>query len=219
MVTRPMSYQWLLLLLCATLGCAPNAPQGKERAAALFATCASCHGQAGEGREEYGAPAIAALEAWYVQAQLEKFQTGVRGAHPDDVAGLRMRPMSRTLRSPEDVALVAAYVAQLAPPSHARTSSGDASRGKPLYATCAACHGPLARGSRDQHAPPLHHASPWYLVRQLENFKAGIRGTHPADVTGAQMRPMALGLADEQAMRDVVAYIGTLLETRAQSTN
>ncbi len=210
MVTRTLSYQWLLALWLAASGCAPHAPHGKERAAALFGTCASCHGQDGGGREEYGAPAIAGLEAWYVQAQLVKFQKGIRGAHPDDAAGLRMRPMSRTLRSAQDVRLVASYVAQLAAPPRAKQTAGDAGRGQPLYATCAACHGADARGSPDKRAPPLYRASDWYLLKQLANFKAGIRGTHPDDETGAQMRPMALGLADERAMRDVVAYIGTL---------
>jgi cytochrome c553 len=200
----------MLLATLGVAGCAPAAPEGPERAAALFATCASCHGQDGAGRKEYGAPAIAGLDAWYVRAQLEKFQNGARGAHPDDAAGLRMRPMSRTLRSAQDVAAVAEYVAALPEVAPAASVRGDASRGKSLYATCTACHGADARGSHDKHAPPLHRASDWYLVTQLGNFKAGIRGTHPADLTGAQMRPMALGLADEQAMRDVITYIGTL---------
>lgn len=212
MATRTMP-KHLLLTLALTLvalGCAPEAPKGHERGPALFATCASCHGQDGGGRKEYGAPAIAGLEAWYLRAQIEKFQKGVRGAHPDDVAGLRMRPMSRTLRSSEDVDAVVEYVAALAPASPAKAVSGDPRRGESLFTTCATCHGADAHGNRDKNAPPLHRASDWYLVTQLANFKAGIRGTHPSDVTGSQMRPMALVLDDEQAMRDVVAYITSL---------
>lgn len=212
MATRTMQKHLLLTFAftVAAFGCAPETPQGHERGPALFATCASCHGQDGGGRQEYGAPAIAGLEAWYVRAQLEKFQKGVRGAHPDDVAGLRMRPMSRTLRSAEDVKAIADYVASLPPASPAKAVNGDSRRGESLFATCAACHGADAHGNRDKNAPPLHRASDWYLVTQLANFKAGIRGAHPDDLTGSQMRPMALGLADEQAMRDVVAYIGSL---------
>jgi cytochrome c553 len=37
-----------------------------------------------------------------------------------------------------------------------------------------------------------------------------VRGTNPADTSGALMRPMAQTLADEQAMKDVIAYIMTL---------
>ncbi len=204
------TYRLLFVFALGALGCAPEVPKGEERARALFATCASCHGEDGSGREAYGAPAIAGLDAWYVRAQLEKFQRGVRGAHPDDAAGLRMRPMSRTLRTPEDVSLVADFVAQLAPKAHAGAVNGDKSRGQSLYATCTTCHGAEAQGNHDQNAPPLRHANPWYLVKQLENFKAGIRGTHPDDQTGAQMRAMALGLSDEQAVRDVVAYIAAM---------
>lgn len=204
------TYRLLFVLALGALGCAPEVPQGEERARALFATCASCHGDDGSGREAYGAPAIAGLDAWYVRAQLEKFQRGVRGAHPGDAAGLRMRPMSRTLRTPEDVSLVSDLVAQLVPKEHAVAAAGDKSRGQSLYATCSTCHGPEARGNHDQKAPSLRHASAWYLVKQLENFKAGIRGAHPDDQTGAQMRAMALGLSDEQAVRDVVAYIAIL---------
>jgi len=163
------TYRLLLLFSLGVLGCAPEVPQGTERARALFATCASCHGEDGRGREAYGAPAIAGLDAWYLRAQLEKFQRGVRGAHPDDVAGLRMRPMSRTPRTPEDVALVSDFVAQLAPREHGHAAPGDAGRGQSLYATCSTCHGPEC-----------------------------VRGG------------MALGLADEQAVRDVVAYIAAL---------
>jgi hypothetical protein len=37
-----------------------------------------------------------------------------------------------------------------------------------------------------------------------------MRGTHPQDTTGAQMRAMSLTMEDDRAMRDVVAYIRTL---------
>ena len=50
----------------------------------------------------------------------------------------------------------------------------------------------------------------WYLVRQLENFKSGVRGAHADDAAGAQMRPMAMMLADAAAMRNVAAYIVSL---------
>jgi cytochrome c553 len=59
-------------------------------------------------------------------------------------------------------------------------------------------------------APPLVTASDWYLLTQLKNFKHGVRGANAAaDVSGAMMMPMAAPL-DEQAMKDVIAYIQTL---------
>ncbi len=59
-------------------------------------------------------------------------------------------------------------------------------------------------------AAPLHRSSDWYLFRQIENFRAGIRGARPGDQGGALMRPMVLPLTDEQKIKDVIAYIMTL---------
>jgi cytochrome c oxidase subunit 2 len=60
------------------------------------------------------------------------------------------------------------------------------------------------------NGPRLTGQYDWYLIRQLQNFKAGIRGSDPKDNYGAQMRPMTMTLADEQQVKDVVAYIQTL---------
>jgi cytochrome c oxidase subunit 2 len=50
----------------------------------------------------------------------------------------------------------------------------------------------------------------WYLKRQLQYFKDGVRGMHPEDQLGYQMTHMVSALKDEQAIDDVVAYINTL---------
>lgn len=210
MATRTPFLPLIILSLVASSACAP-APRSKEaQGVALYQTCASCHGERGEGRPEYEAPAIAGLEEWYVQAQLEKFRSGHRGAHAKDLPGLRMRPMARQLDGDEDVAAVAAYVSSLEPTHPAPTEQGDVEKGRELFATCSECHGADANGNQAKGAPALRNASDWYLVAQLEKFREGVRGTNPDDVTGGQMRPMALGLADAQAMRDVVAYIVSL---------
>ena len=84
----------LAIVTLATVGCirpdgANKTLPGKE----LFAACASCHGDNGTGQANIAAPNIAGLPAWYVEAQLVKYRSGIRGAHPDDLEGLRMRPM------------------------------------------------------------------------------------------------------------------------------
>lgn len=89
-------------------------------------------------------------------------------------------------------------------------AAGDAARGQGLYAVCSTCHGPNAEGMHEMNAPALAGREAWYLIRQLENFKAGIRGTHPDDVYGQQMAPMAQLLADAQAIQDVAAYLSSL---------
>jgi cytochrome c553 len=191
--------------------CSRSSPEGSTaRAREVYQLCAQCHGTDGAGNRALGAPAIAGLDAWYVEAQLFKFKQGVRGAHPDDAAGLRMRPMALSLRSDRDIKEVAAHVAQM-PPNHAQpVVTGDAARGQTLWGTCAACHGQNGAGNRATAAPPLDRGSDWYQVAQLDKFKRGLRGAHPDDTSGSVMRSIALTLEDEQAMNDVVTYITTL---------
>jgi len=60
------------------------------------------------------------------------------------------------------------------------------------------------------NAPALAGASDWYLYEAPTKFKAGIRGSNPNDVNAVLMRGMSNMLADDQAIRDVVAHITTL---------
>ena len=60
------------------------------------------------------------------------------------------------------------------------------------------------------NAPRAAGMSDWYIKRQLQSFKDGVRGAHPTDYYGFQMGFMARMLQDEQAMNDLVAYINTL---------
>ena len=181
----------------------------------MFALCVACHGDAGLGNRKFDAPAIAGLPDWYVEQQLVKFRDGVRGAHPDDRAGLLMRPMSRTLRKPTDVKSVAAYVASLTPaePKKSDDIEGDVEAGETIFTTvCIACHGPDGKGVQALpiKPPPLGHSDDWYLLAQLKKFKAKIRGNDVRDAAGMQMVGIAGTLADEEAMKDVIAYIRTL---------
>lgn len=87
---------------------------------------------------------------------------------------------------------------------------GDPEKGKMMFGVCVACHGRNAEGQRMFNAPRLANQTPWYLKRQLEKFKEGVRGTHPLDAGGMQMAPMAKLLRDETTVDDVVAYVMTL---------
>ena len=182
----------------------------ERRGQALFRLCVACHGSQGEGRVDVGAPAIAGLPEWYLTAQLQKFRQGVRGAHPADIAGMRMRPMARSLPTVTDVQAVAKYVAALPPRAPAQTVAGDAANGAQQYLVCLACHGPDASGNEQMGAPPLTIPNDWYLLRQLQNLQRKVRGADAQrDATGAIMQPIASTLS-EQAMQDVIAYIQTL---------
>ncbi len=192
-------------------GVASAAVADEARGRALFGQCAQCHGPEGAGSKMASAPAIAGLEGWYIEQQLKKFRSGVRGAHPDDVAGLRMYPMALWLKSDDDLVAVAGYVASLPDPTPKSTlAGGDAQRGKALYATCAACHGAQGEGNQAVNGPALVATNDWYLETQLRKYKSGVRGGNPQDQLGALMRSMAGTLPDDQAIADVIAYIETL---------
>lgn len=201
-----------LIFLLAVAGCntAPE-PTAAVRGKVKFEKyCAQCHLESGYGNPDIAAPAIAGLPEWYITRQLDKYRAGIRGAHFDDIEGFRMRPMSLTLRSGDDVAEVASYVSSLPPTMPAASVSGDPEKGKSLYATCTACHGAEGKGNEQLGSPPLTQTHDWYLVTQLKKFKGGVRAYDDRDTWGATMAPMAAGLTDEQAMNDVVAYIHTL---------
>lgn len=201
-------------LVASALGfVTPAAAQDPARGAAEYQLCAACHGDQGAGNESRGAPVIAGLPTWYVEAQLKKFQAGQRGYTRGDDTGLQMRPMASSLRTDADVASVATYVHALPAAHPAPTLAGDATRGQTLFAPCTACHGPDGNGNEALKAPKLAGQADWYLIAQLQKFKSGARGAHKDDATGAQMRAMASTLVDEQAMLDVVAYVRTLPAT------
>jgi cytochrome c oxidase subunit 2 len=184
-----------------------------ERGADLFRLCAVCHGENAAGNEAVGAPAIAGMPLWYLEAQLKQFRSGNRGTHFDDIMGMRMRPMALSLMREGDVEAVAAQVAAMPPVNPAPLlTGGDAEAGKATFTRiCITCHGPEGAGNKDMMgAAPLNRSSDWYLFRQVNNFKSGIRGARPGDQGGALMRPMMLQLTDEQMIKDVIAYIVTL---------
>lgn len=184
-----------------------------DRGTQVFKLCSYCHGDAGEGNPSIGAPAIAGLPEWYIKRQLMNFRSGARGAHPKDIAGMRMYPMARTLNGESDVDAVTKHVAAMPHVASAETIKGHVIKGKKTFVVCATCHGQNAEGNQTLNAPPLAGASDWYLVKQLQNFKHKVRAFDPArDPIGASMAPNAAGLSDDD-MLNVVAYINTFKYT------
>ncbi len=70
---------------------------------------------------------------------------------------------------------------------------------------CTLCHGAEARGNAAVRAPRLAGLAPWYLRAQLKSYQANLRGTHPNDVPGNEMRFIAATLTDELAVEKVIA--------------
>ena len=185
---------------------AQDVSRGKE----LFLMCAHCHGPKGAGDQMALAPSIAGLDAWYIEAQIAKFRDNERASHFDDLAGMRMRGMAKWLKTDADIKSVATYVASLPKVKDLTFTGGDAAKGAALYAPCSGCHGLNGEGMQAVGAPALAHTSDWYLHTQIKNYQAGIRGSDPRDIGGAAMRPMALILTDEQAIKDLLAHVATL---------
>ena len=115
----------LLLIAGVSLtGCRMGPADAATRGQEVFETCVPCHNADGSGNAAIGAPNIAGMKAWYVERELVKFRSGVRGMHFSDVEGMRMRPMALSLTSEDDVKAVAHYVETLTPVPHASTLPG-----------------------------------------------------------------------------------------------
>jgi cytochrome c553 len=171
--------------------------------------CTVCHGVQLMGNPIIRAPRLSGMDSWYVEQQLRNFSAGVRGLHEDDTIGVDMQPMAAVLTD-EQIKEAAVFVNATRSTYPEITISGDALKGKAHYSTCAACHGVAGKGNEALGSPDLTIPDDWYLVTQLQNFKSGARGSHPADSYGMQMRASVQLLPDDEAIMDVVSYISTL---------
>ena len=156
------------------------------------------------------APKIAGQSDWYLKRQILSYKNGLRGTHEDDEFGLPMIGMVATLANEAAVDNVVAHIATLPDNPTAATVEGDVDNGRAIYTTCAYCHGGDGMGIQALNAPRIAGSSDWYMARQLDNFKTGVRGAHPKDYYGFQMGLLSITLRDGQAINDVIAYINTL---------
>lgn len=95
---------------------------------------------------------------------------------------------------------------------------GDLAAGQAGYVVCAACHGNQAEGNPALNAPKLTGQSAWYMRRQIDAYKSGLRGAHEDDEYGRQMAPMVATLFDDAAVENVIAYIHSLPDEPAPAT-
>jgi len=180
---------------------------------ASYLICSTCHGAQGEGNVALNSPKLAGKNSWYLRHQIANFKRGIRGTHKDDTYGQQMAPMAATLIDESAIRNVTAYITTLPeiPVTNERDDqSVDIDHGKSLYRTCGTCHGVNGQGNYAMNSPRLSGQESWYMIRQLQNFKTGVRGKHPDDVFGPQMSSMSRYLRNDDSIKDVVAYIGTL---------
>jgi len=185
---------------------------------AAYATCVACHGAQGEGNPLLNAPKLAGQDGWYLARQLRNFREGLRGTDDKDIYGRQMVAFASMVDA-AGARNIAAYLDTLPEQPSSPTVTGNVARGESLYLSCSACHGTRGQGVWSTNAPRLALMSDWYLVRQLQNFQQGIRGTHPDDFYGAQMAQLSKIARDGQAANDVVAYINTLTRPPVQTAS
>lgn len=178
--------------------------------AAQFTVCAACHGSQGEGNPAMNGPKLAGQADWYLKRQIMSYKNGLRGAHENDAIGRVMAGMVATLVDEAAVDNVVAHIQTLPDNPAAPTIDGDLAHGKKLYVVCAYCHGADGLGRQALNAPRIAGRSDWYLARQLQYFKDGVRGAHQQDFYGFQMGLMSQSLHDDQSVNDIIAYINTL---------
>jgi len=178
--------------------------------AAQYGVCAACHGQQGEGNVAMNAPKIAGQSAWYLKRQIMNYKNGLRGTHQGDTFGQQMIGMVATLADEQAVNNVVAHIRTFPDNPSAASIEGNAGAGAQEYRVCAYCHGKDGMGAQALNAPRVAGMSDWYLERQLVNFRDDVRGSHPQDFYGFQMGLMGQSIYDEQAMKNLIAYINTL---------
>lgn len=112
----------------------------------------------------------------------------------------------------------AATEAQVAATSTAALSTSRYNNAPISYQDrCASCHGGNGQGNRDLGAPTLVNLQPWYIERQLQHFRDGVRGGHADDVAGATMAASVQGLSSD-ALTQLTNEIGELPKYTPKTT-
>ena len=82
--------------------------------------------------------------------------------------------------------------------------------GEELSVVCKFCHGSSLQGNNRRDGPALAGLPAWYLELQMRNFIGGIRGAHPEDIPGQQMRYSTGMLRNDYTLSSVAEYISGL---------
>jgi cytochrome c553 len=156
-----------------------------------FETCAGCHARPGYANAypRYHVPKLAGQHQNYIIASIKSYADNERkhGAMDGNADGL----------TSQDVADIAAYLAQFELAANDATITGNAEAGKEKAANCAACHGETGDSS-DPNFPRLAGQYESYLVKALQDYKSEARNN-------PMMTGMVSGLSEEDIL-DISAY-------------
>lgn len=170
--------------------------------AVLFAQCAACHGDQGQGLPDGTTPRIAGQHFHVLVKQLIDFRRGKRW-------DFRMEERARShLGGFQDVADVAFYVSALPRGSDGNASGDEAlAKGAGLYASnCSSCHGKRGEGDDMEAVPMLAGQHAAYLLRQMYDAVDGRRPT----LTRLHSQPIkSLDFEQLHALADFVSRLET----------
>lgn len=174
-----------------------------EAGKAASATCAACHGVAGNSAAPMF-PSLAGQSAAYLAEQLHAFRDGNR-VNPI------MSPQAKSLTDQQIADLAAFYAAQTR--TVAAPAKEDSIPGAHLWkfgghsnsiAACAACHGAQGQGNQPAGFPALRGLTPQYVIESLMAYRNDQRKTEHAAI----MVSIAKKLSDDD-MKDVAQHIAT----------
>ena len=161
-----------------------------------------CHGV----QEAQRGPILNGMENWYPRDQIEKFRSGVRGAHPPNRSEHLMGIAARSIPNELEAAYLAFWFSTQEPVPAIRTVRGNLELGKELYQRrCVSCHGESGGGNQQLISPSLTHLEGWYFYQQMRKFREGKRGHHPRDEGGRVMAAASQDLSDYD-IKNIVAY-------------
>ena len=147
----------------------PDVEHGKQ----LYRhSCVTCHGPEGWGVAGSGYPQIAGQIKSVIIKQLADFRAGNR-----DNPIMRTFSSQRALGGPQDIADVAAYVANLPmTPNNEKGFPIHLEEGRKIYERdCKECHGERGEGDENDHIPRIHGQHYSYLMRQFNWIRNGLR--------------------------------------------
>ena len=96
--------------------------------------------------------------------------------------------------------------------------ASEIEQGKARFAACMVCHGPAGEGNASLMAPALAGQEPWYIKAQIHKFKNDQRGADYRDLTGMQMKGMAMSLRTDKDIDELLAYIKTFPKPPKKAT-
>ncbi len=196
-----------------------NSDAGREKSG----SCASCHGQDGNSMMP-AFPKLAQQHASYLSKQLYAFKDGSR---KDQVMGSMAQSLTDT-----DIADVSAYYAEqkisenpepTLPPADDDEAGDEAAKatmpellnkGSNLYrngdlsravSACIACHGPSGEGNKPASFPAVRSQHADYLIKTLNDFKAGVRSKNSDNMMNMVAKKMT-----EDEIKAVSYYISTM---------